>query len=197
MRKNLLSLMEVSKNKNEYSSLPFVFTTISGERDIVWFNFISKFNAEKCNIDIKKIFLIDTHDKIKTFDVNIELVVDINDCNLKFEDRKEYIRKFNEQFDNNLFDDSMELISSFEPAPLMDMYEAVIDYLKKPRKMTCNHCGSNIGFFTKLSGVQYYTAEGEDDGYEVDSQNTSVYCRTCKKKVCSFDEFIKSVSSGN
>jgi hypothetical protein len=83
------------------------------------------------------------------------------------------------------------------------------DYLRKKPKLTylffeltntcnlaCKHCGSSVGFFTKLTGVQYYTNTGDEDGYTVDSQNTSVYCRSCKKRVCSFEEFRKGASNG-
>ncbi len=61
-------------------------------------------------------------------------------------------------------------------------------------KMVCQHCGSDTGFYTKLSGVQYYTSSGNDDGYEVDVEGNSVYCRHCKKRVCSLEKFRKKFS---
>lgn len=196
MRKNIDTLINVSKVTGYDASLPFVFTTTNGQRQIVWFNFTGNINYDICNITVSKIFILSENNSIETLDVNIALQVVVSDMDLPEMSRKDYIEKFNEQFDTNQFDDVFELLSMAENKSLIDMYEAVIDYLKKPRKMTCNHCGSNIGFFTKLSGVQYYTADGEDDGYEVDTQNSSVYCRACKKRVCSFEEFKKEASHG-
>lgn len=196
MRKNILSLIEVSKNRDMDASLPFVFTTANGEHKTVWFNFLSIFNGNVCDLTVKKIFLLSEHNNIETLDVNINIKAIATECKFPLCDKLRYIEKFNEQFNVNKFDDALELVSMAEQVTLLDLYEAVIDYLKKPRKMTCNHCGSDIGFFTKLSGVQYYTADGDDDGYEVDTQNSSVYCRACKKRVCSFEEFRKGTSHG-
>ena len=196
MRKNIDALINVSKMTGCDASLPFVFTTTNGQRQIVWFNFTGNINYDMCKITVSKIFLLSGNNSIETLDVNINLQVVVSDMDLPEMSRKDYIEKFNEQFDTNQFDDVFELLSMAENQSLIDMYEAVIDYLKKPRKMVCKHCGSDIGFFTKLSGVQYYTADGEDDGYEVDTQNSSVYCRACKKRVCSFEEFKKEASHG-
>lgn len=196
MRNNILSLINICKNKDMDASLPFIFTTANGEHKKVWFNFLSMLNGNVCDLTVKKIFLLSEHNNIKTLDVNIDLQVVVSDMDLPEMSRKDYIEKFNEQFDTNQFDDVLKLLSMAENKSLIDMYEAVIDYLNKPGKMACKHCGSDIGFFTKLTGVQYYTADGEDDGYTVDSQNTSVYCRSCKKRVCSFEEFRKGVSNG-
>lgn len=196
MRKNILSLIEVSKNKDMDASLPFVFTTANGEHKTVWFNFSSIFNGNVCDLTVKKIFLLSEHNNIETLDVNINIKVIATECKFPLCDKSRYIEKFNDQFNVNKFDDALELVSMAEQVTLLDLYEAVIDYLKKPRKMTCKHCGSDIGFFTKLTGVQYYTNTGDEDGYTVDSQNTSVYCRSCKKRVCSFEEFRKGASNG-
>jgi rubrerythrin len=196
MRKNIDTLINVSKMTGYDASLPFVFTTTNGQRQIVWFNFTGNINYDICNITVSKIFILSGNNSIETLDVNINLQVVVSDMDLPEMSRKDYIEKFNEQFDTNQFDDVFELLSMAENKSLIDMYEAVTDYLKKPRKMVCKHCGSDIGFFTKLSGVQYYTADGEDDGYEVDTQNSSVYCRACKKRVCSFEEFKKEASHG-
>ena len=196
MRKNILSLIEVSKNSDMDASLPFVFTTANGEHKTVWFNFLSIFNGNVCDLTVKKIFLLSEYNNIETLDVNINIKTIATECKFPLCDKLRYIEKFNEQFNVNKFDDALELVSMAEQVTLLDLYEAVIDYLKKPRKITCKHCGSDIGFFTKLTGVQYYTNTGDDDGYTVDSQNTSVYCRSCKKRVCSFEEFRKGASHG-
>lgn len=196
MRKNIDTLINVSKMTGYDASLPFVFTTTNGQRQIVWFNFTGKINYDICNITVAKIFILSGNNSIETLDVNIALQVAVSDMDLPEMSRKDYIEKFNEQFETNQFDDMFELLSMAENKTLIDMYEAVIDYLKKPRKMVCKHCGSDVGFFTKLAGVQYYTAAGEDDGYTVDAQNSSVYCRACKKRVCSFEEFKKEASHG-
>ena len=196
MRKNILTLIEVSKGNGIDASLPFAFKTKNGDYKTVWFNFESVFHSNVCDLTAKKIFVLSEHNHIETFDVNINVKTIASDGKFPLCDKEAYIAKFNEQFDVGKFDDALELISMVEPAALLDLYEAVIDYLKKPRKMTCNHCNSDIGFFTKLSGVQYYTADGDDDGYEVDTQNSSVYCRACKKRVCSFEEFRKDTSHG-
>ena len=196
MRQNILTLIDVSKGSGLDSSLPFAFRTVNGDYKTVWFHFESVFHGSVCDLTVKKIFLLSEHNNIETFNVNINVKTIALDGKFPLCDKETYITKFNEQFDANKFDDALELVSMAEPAALLDLYEAVIDYLKKPRKMTCNHCGSDIGFFTKLSGVQYYTADGDDDGYEVDTQNSSVYCRACKKRVCSFEEFRKGTSHG-
>ena len=196
MRKNIDTLINVSKMTGYDASLPLVFTTTNGQRQIVWFNFTGKINYDLCNVTVSKIFILSENNSIETLDVNIALQVAVSDMDLPEMSRKDYIEKFNEQFETNQFDDMFELLSMVENKTLIDMYEAVIDYLKKPRKMVCKHCGSDVGFFTKLAGVQYYTADGEDDGYTVDAQNSSVYCRACKKRVCSFEEFKKEASHG-
>lgn len=196
MRKNIDTLINVSKLSGYDSSLPFVFTKANGERQTVWFNFTGNINYNICDVKIVKIFILSEHNSIETLDVDINTKIVVSHGEFPAASRKEYIEKFNKQFETNQFDDTLELLSTAESAALIDVYEAVIDYLKKPRKMTCHHCGSDIGFFTKLSGVQYYTADGDDDGYEVDTQNSSVYCRACKKRVCSFEEFRKGTSHG-
>lgn len=196
MRKNIENLIEISRPHTMDASLPFVFTSKSGEKKIVWFIFSGDVIYEPCNITVSKIFILHNDNNITTYNVNIKLKLLISDFTSPSCSRAEYIKKFNEQFETEHFDNVMELLSSAEYTALLDVYEAVIDYLKNPGKMTCKHCGSNIGFFTKLTGVQYYTADGDDDGYTVDSQNTSVYCRACKKRVCSFEEFKKETSHG-
>ena len=57
--------------------------------------------------------------------------------------------------------------------------------------MKCKHCGSNIGFYTKLKGFQYYNENAEPQGFDVDTQGYSVYCENCKKRVCSIAKFLK------
>lgn len=197
MRKNIETLIEISRPHTMDASLPFVFTNLSGEKKVAWFIFHGDAMNEPCNVTVSKIFLLNNGNNIETFDVNINLKIIIEDLSSPTCDRSAYIKKFNQQFETNQFDDVMELLSTAEPAPLLDIYETVIDYLKKSRNMVCKHCGSNTGFFTKLTGVQYYTNTGDDDGYTVDAQNSSVYCRACKKRVCSFNEFQKEVSHGN
>lgn len=56
--------------------------------------------------------------------------------------------------------------------------------------MKCKHCGSDKGFYSKLKGVQYYDKNALADGYEVDVQGNSIYCRNCNKRVCSVSHFI-------
>ena len=56
--------------------------------------------------------------------------------------------------------------------------------------MKCKHCGSNVGFYTKLKGVQYYNENAEPQGFEVDTQGYSVYCEICRKRVCSVANFL-------
>ena len=57
--------------------------------------------------------------------------------------------------------------------------------------MKCKHCGSDMGFYTKIKGVQYYDENAEPQGFEVDIQNFSVYCQNCNKRVFSTSEFFK------
>lgn len=196
MRKNIEALIKITRGEAQSSSLPFVITTVYGERKTVWFNFVGRLDGKRYRCNIVKIFLLSEHNNIETFDVNINIETDVNNYNENYYDRDAYMVKFQEQFETNQFDDVLELLSTAEPSPFMDLYETVIDYFKKPRTMSCKHCGSDVGFFAKLSGVQYYTNAGEDDGYTVDAQNSSVYCRACKKRVCTYSEFQKLVSSG-
>lgn len=56
--------------------------------------------------------------------------------------------------------------------------------------MRCKHCGSDIGFYTKIKGVQYYDENAEPQGFEVDTQNFSVYCQNCNKRTFSVSEFL-------
>ena len=56
--------------------------------------------------------------------------------------------------------------------------------------MKCKHCKSVIGFYTKLKGVQYYNANAEPQGFEVDTQGVSVYCENCNRRVCSVSIFF-------
>lgn len=196
MRKNIEALIEITRGEAQASSLPFVIATVSGERKTVWFNFVGQLNSKRYRCNVVKIFLLSKDNNIETFDVNINVEADICNYNENHYDRDAYIVKFQEQFETNQFDDPLELLSTAEPSQLIDVYEAVIHYFKKPRMMRCKYCGSTIGFFTKLAGVQYYTNTGDDDGYTVDAQNSSVYCRACKKRVCTYSEFQKLVSSG-
>ena len=195
MRKSINFLIDIARGSGQSSSLPFVFTTVSGEHKIVWFNFTGKLDDKRYRSNVSKIFVLSENEDIDTLDVNINVETDVINYENDY-DPDAYMVKFHEQFDTNQFDDTMELLSTAAPEVLMDVYEAVIEYLKKPRKMVCKYCGKDTGYFTKLTGVQYYTNTGEEDGYTVDVQNSSVYCRACKKKVSTYNEFQKFTSSG-
>ena len=195
MRKNIEALIKITRGEAQASSLPFVVTTISGERKTVWFNFTGKLDDKRYRSNVSKIFVLSEKEDIETLDVNINVETDVTNYENDY-DPDAYMVKFHEQFDTNQFDDTMELLSTAAPEALMDVYEAVIEYLKKPRTMVCKYCGKDTGYFTKLTGIQYYTNTGEEDGYTVDVQNSSVYCRACKKKVCTYQDFQKLASSG-
>ena len=57
--------------------------------------------------------------------------------------------------------------------------------------MKCKHCGSNIGFYTKLKGIQYYNENAESQGCDVSTEDFSVYCQECDERVCNLTEFYK------
>ena len=56
--------------------------------------------------------------------------------------------------------------------------------------MKCKHCGRDIGFYTKIKGVQYYNENAEPQGFEVSTQGVSVYCQNCDRRVCSVSDFL-------
>lgn len=56
--------------------------------------------------------------------------------------------------------------------------------------MKCKHCGSDVGFYTKLKGVQYYDNNAEPKGFDVYTQGVSVYCQNCDKRAFSTSDFI-------
>ena len=56
--------------------------------------------------------------------------------------------------------------------------------------MKCKYCRSDIGFYTKIKGVQYYDENAEPQGFEVDTQGVSVYCQNCDKRTFSISEFL-------
>lgn len=62
--------------------------------------------------------------------------------------------------------------------------------------MKCKHCGSDIGFYTKIKGVQYYNENGEPQGFEVDTQGLSVYCQNCDKRAVSVSDFLNQKKGG-
>lgn len=62
--------------------------------------------------------------------------------------------------------------------------------------MKCKHCGSDIGFYTKIKGVQYYNEYAEPQGFEVDTQGYTVYCQVCDKRVCSLNDFFNQKKGG-
>ena len=62
--------------------------------------------------------------------------------------------------------------------------------------MKCKHCGSDIGFYTKLKGIQYYNENAEPQGCDVDSENFSVYCQNCYKRACSQTVFFNQMNGG-
>lgn len=194
MRKNIEALINISTGKECSASLPFVITSINGERKIIWFNFVGTIQDNRYFSIVSKIFILGNNNNIETLDVNLEIQSSLVNMNDNSYDREAYMLKFHEQFETNQFDDTLELLATAEPSPLLDVYEAIIDYLKNPRTMCCKHCGSDVGFFTKLTGVQYYTSAGDEDGYTVDTQNSSVYCRACKKRVCTYSEFMEKLS---
>ena len=51
------------------------------------------------------------------------------------------------------------------------------------------HIFSSTNAIGKVVYFVYKT--GEEDGYEVDVECASVYCRKCKKRVCSVEQFRK------
>lgn len=57
--------------------------------------------------------------------------------------------------------------------------------------MKCKHCGSNTGFYTKIKGIQYYDDKAEPQGCDASTENNSVYCQDCNKRVCNLTEFFK------
>lgn len=57
--------------------------------------------------------------------------------------------------------------------------------------MNCKHCGSDVGFYTKIKGIQYYNENAEPQGCDVSTENYSVYCQDCNKRVCNIAEFFK------
>ena len=190
MYKDIVNLIKVSCPSDMDSSLPFVITTDNGEKRIVWFNFTGDYNKDnKFDICIQKIFVMSSMQHIEVTLPDLHVVIDFDDYEFTKEQYAEYIEAFQNQFRDNVFVDKMELLASTENKNMMDVYEAVIKYITTSRKIVCKHCGSDAGFYTKLSGVQYYTNTGEDDGYEVDVEGASVYCRTCKKRVCSVEQF--------
>ncbi len=56
--------------------------------------------------------------------------------------------------------------------------------------MKCKHCGSDIGFYTKLKGVQYYDENAKPQGFDTHTQGNSVYCQNCDKRICSVLDFL-------
>ncbi len=62
--------------------------------------------------------------------------------------------------------------------------------------MKCKHCGSDIGFYTKIKGVQYYNENAEPQGFEVDTQGCAVYCQMCDKRVCGVSDFFNQEKGG-
>ena len=71
MRKNIDTLINVSKLSGYDASLPFVFTKVNGERQTVWFNFTGNINYDICDVKIVKIFVLSEHNSIETLDVDI------------------------------------------------------------------------------------------------------------------------------
>ncbi len=62
--------------------------------------------------------------------------------------------------------------------------------------MKCKHCGSDIGFYTKLKGIQYYNEKAEPQGCDVYSESMSVYCQRCDKRICNLTEFFNQNKGG-
>ena len=58
--------------------------------------------------------------------------------------------------------------------------------------MRCKHCGSDIGFYTKVKGIQFYNEKAEPRGCDVFTENFSVYCQECGKRVCNLTEFFNN-----
>jgi hypothetical protein len=191
MYKHIENLMRISRPSDMDSSLPFTIANDNVERTIVWFHFYGKVvSGNKLEVNIPKIFL-NRGQEIKTMEPNLHIVIDTDEYELSNRNHFKYIKEFLRQFEDKQFVDTMELLALSEVPAMLDVYEAVINYITTSRKMVCKHCGSDAGFYTKLSGVQYYTNTGEDDGYEVDVEGASVYCRKCKKRVCSVEQFRK------
>lgn len=51
----------------------------------------------------------------------------------------------------------------------------------KETKTGCPKCGSTKGFESRITGIQYYTCNGEPDGYEIDvfSETRTIRCINC------------------
>lgn len=49
----------------------------------------------------------------------------------------------------------------------------------------CPKCGSDKGWYTTFVAKQYYTANGEPDGYEIDDAIETKYakCQACDKRI--------------
>lgn len=47
----------------------------------------------------------------------------------------------------------------------------------------CTHCGSNKGAFTVIEGIQYYSWEGEPQGYLAENESIYAKCVKCGRRV--------------
>lgn len=191
MRNQIENLMEITRPKSLKTSLPFVFTTKSGERKNVWFTYEDSVKDDVFEARACKIFVLSDDGNIETINANIYITTTITVNNSERCSRREYIEKFNEQFVTNQFDDVLELLSMAEASEMIDLYEEVIEFLKQPKVVKCKHCGSTEGFYTKLTGVQYYTNTGDTDGYNVDVQGVSAYCRKCDKIIGKIADLVR------
>ena len=61
----------------------------------------------------------------------------------------------------------------------------------------CPYCGSTRGVFTTFIGMQYYSWNGEEDGYSTDESNESSFakCVSCGRRVSM--KRIKKESTSN
>lgn len=57
----------------------------------------------------------------------------------------------------------------------------------------CPYCGSNEGVFVTFIGIQYYTWEGEPNGYSTDTVTESKFakCVKCEHKIL-MNKILKS-----
>ena len=70
----------------------------------------------------------------------------------------------------------------------------------------CPHCNGKYGLFSKeyVSYEQYYTYDGECDGYSefkqtgtsISRKSTPLYCLKCEKKVTTLEELNRRADNG-
>lgn len=129
--KELDEQVESSRPQMHFSSLPFMLMTEKGIK-IHWFYYTINADGEGWNVKVVNIYAATGRDQVEIkLNPNLYIcpsVLELNDPILDKDEYMSHLKELEIDFNENIM---MTLIEQTEPQPIVEVYKAVIEYLKQ------------------------------------------------------------------